>query len=232
MTALDQKTSAIEKIRKLMEFSIENGATEGEIENALKLAQRLMMKHSLEQGDIGMTSLDVAETDVTSTWKDGMEAKSFEWHLLGVIAEPHNCRVIRTGNGSSHYYRILGFQADREAVFMAFQSVLSQVRNLTKTRYKESDRSLSLFKFTTSYHIGFMQGLKSKLNADREEYLKLEDKDAWGLIIVKKDALIEEYIKENMNIRVSNAKGIKIDGGAFNQGKADGSQNSSTKQLH
>lgn len=228
-----KKSAVIEKVRKLMEFSLENGATEGEIENALKLAQRLMIKHNLEQGDIGMTELDIAETTVQSTWKDGMEAKSFEQHLLGILASPYGCRVIRTclPNGTS-YFRILGFQQDREAVFASFNSVLVQVRNLTKTRYKESDRALSLFKFTTSYQIGFMQGLKSKLAADKEEYLKLEDKAAWGLIVVKKDALIDNYIKENLNVRTSNSRGSSIDPSTYNKGKQDGSQSSGTLQLH
>lgn len=232
MKSQEQKSAAIEKVRKLMEFSTENGATEGEIENALKLAQRLMMKFSLEQGDIGMTELDVAETEVTSTWKDGMEAKSFEQHLLGVLASPNNCTIIKTTSGKIHYYRIIGFQQDREAVFMAYNSVLVQIRNLVKTRYKESDKSLSLFRFTTSYQMGFLQGLKAKLKSDREEYLKLEDKAAYGLIIVKKDALVSNYIKDNMNVRTSNSKGITVDGATYQKGKADGSQNSGTLQLH
>lgn len=233
MVSKQDKAAAIEKVRKLMEFNSENGASENEIENAMKLAQRLMLKFSIEEGDIGMTELDVEVTEIQSTWKDGMEAKSFEGHLLNILGRVNNCRVIISGTTSKYYYRIVGFQQDREATFMMYNSILTQVRNLVKTRYKESNKSVTLFKFTTSYQMGFMMGLKQKLEEDKVEFLKFENKDAYGLIVVKKDDLIAGYIKAEIGrLKSSKSKPIGINNGAYEKGKEDGSQRNGTNQLH
>jgi hypothetical protein len=227
----DVELSAIEKIRKLMEFSVENGATEAEVENATKLAQRLMLKHNLDKADIEITVDDVSELDIPCTWKKGTESKLFLYDLLNVIADSLNCRVIRmNANRPSAAYRIVGLTEDREMTKLIFHSVLPQVRNLTKTRFKESDRTLTIVKFTISYQAGFIAGLALKLKADKDEYIKLENSEAFGLMIVKKEALIADWIANKMSIKTSH-RTQKADPDAFAKGKADGSAKNINAEL-
>ena len=228
----DVELSAIEKIRKLMEFSVENGATESEVENAIKLAQRLMLKHNLDKADIEITVEDVSELDIPCTWKKGTESKLFLHDLLRVIADSLNCRVIRmNANTPSAAYRIVGLTEDREMANQIFHSVLPQVRNLTKARYKESDKTLSIVKFTISYQTGFVAGLGLKLKADKEEYIKLESSEAVGLMIVKKEALIADWIANKMSTKAKSRKQINLDADAFSKGKADGSNKNINAEL-
>lgn len=229
----EKELTAIDKIRKLMEFSVENGATEAEVENAMQLAQRLMMKHNLEQKDIEINGDDINVTIVNSTWKDGMEARSYEWSVLQVLSKVYNCQTLRTRNKATNIdcFKVIGQPEDRELVVTIFGSVLPQIRTITKKRFKESDKALSLFKFTTSYQTGFLDGLETKLSADRETYFSQEDKESWGLMIVKKDALVEDWIQEFIKPKTVSTKAIELDPEVYNKGVEDGSEKSLNQQL-
>jgi hypothetical protein len=116
-------------------------------------------------------------------------------------------------------------------VVSIFESILAQVRSITKRRFKESDKSISQFKFTTSYQTGFLVGLREKLSADRETYLKTSDKKQFELIVVQKDTLVTEWVAANMRIKTGKVKGVALDKGAFEKGKEDGSEKSLNQQL-
>lgn len=244
----EKEVSAIDKIRKLMEFSLENGATESEVENAMKLAQRLMLKYSLEKGDLEVTSNDVNITTIPDTWKKGTESKLFQHDLLRAIALGFSCRVLRSSDKGSPVYKLVGLTDDRNIVEETFYRVLPQVRVMTKARYKESDKSLSAVKFTISYQSGFIMGLVDKMLADRQEFLRLDfkkDKDEkvadfgqrkkdvenMSLIITKKDSLVADFIKSTMSVKSSSPKQANFDKGAFSKGKEDGSQKTLKNQL-
>lgn len=226
----DVEISAIEKVRKLMEFKAENGASESEIENAMKLAQRLMLKHNLELGDIELTTTDISETSIPCTWKKGTESKLFLYDLLSVVAEAFSCKVIRAGDTVNRIHKIVGLQEDREMTEATFHKILPQVRHLTKARYKESDKKLSAVKFTISYQAGFISGLAIKLAEDKASLIKSEGGEKFELIIVSKDALINNWLEENMRIKES-TRAIPIDKDAFEKGKADGADKGLSEKL-
>ena len=227
------------KIRKLLALANDKNASEGEIENALMFAQKLKIKHAIEDSAIQMSPLDVEETSVDCDWKKGTESKTWTWQLLDIIAGSHNCRVVRSHGWNAEtqkptvFYRIIGFLGDREMVIELFSTVVPMIRNLTQIRYKESNKSISKVKFTISYQAGFMVGLNNKLKADFKETLKLEaDNNKYQLIVVKKDALISNYIKENMKVKNTSRAKTNHDVNAFLKGRADGSQSTTVKQLN
>lgn len=236
-----EELSAIEKIRKLMEFSTENGATESEVENAMKAAQRLMMKFNLEQDDVKSEKGEINFTIIESTWKDGMEAKSFEIRLLNIISRTNSCKAIiynrhlKVAPWKEEYYKVCGETVDREVVVMTFQSILAQIRAITKRRYKESDKSLSQFRFTTSYQSGFLVGLNQKLQSDKESFLNMSmeasEKASYELMIVSKDTLVQEFLDLNTNLKTVKNKQSLLDKRAYTQGIEDGSEKGLNKQL-
>lgn len=228
--------SAIEKIRKLLEFSVENGATEGEVENAIKLAQRLMMKHNLEQKDIEITSKDINVTVVPSTWTGRtimVETRAFENRLLTLFGKMYSCMIIikRSPITKTDSYEVVGLPEDRKIVVDLYNSILPQVRTLSRKRYKESDKSLSEFKFTTSYQSGFVEGMREKMTADRATFGKASERKDFELIVVKKETLVTEWVANNMNIKKGKSKPVEIDPATFEKGKEDGSEKGLNKQL-
>lgn len=241
----EKQLEAIEKIRKLLEFTSENGATESEIENAMKLAQRLMIKYNLEQGDIEIGFDDINVTLVKSTWEGkwiNLEIRAYEWSLLQMLSRIYNCQTLRTRQFADYelwvkgikyidYFKVIGLQEDREMVVKTFESILPQIRNLMLIRYKQSDKSISQFKFNSSYQIGFMEGLENRLVSDREVFFTEEEKASWGLIVVKKDTLIENWIQEQIKPKEVTTKGVEIEQEAYQQGLEDGLQNNLNRQL-
>lgn len=226
----DAELSAIDKVRKLMEFSTENGATESEVENALKLAQKLMLKHNLEMGDIKSTVNDIDVTIIPCTWKKGTESKLFLHDLLSAVAEAFACKVIRSGSSIQRLYKIVGLKEDREMTESTFNKILPQVRHLTKVRFKESDKSLSAVRFTISYQAGFISGLTEKLATDKAQLMKSKDGKQFELIVVTKEGLIADYIADKMKIKESERK-FKINRSAFQKGKEDGSDKGLNEKL-
>jgi hypothetical protein len=195
-----------------------------------------MMKYNLEQGDIEIGFNDVNVTIVESTWFGkivNLEIRSYEWSLLVALSKIYGCETLRSRNKvtNTDFFKIIGLQEDREVVRNIFESILPQIRNLMGKRYKESDKTLSQFKFNSSYQTGFLDGLKNKLSIDREKFFTDEEKESWGLIIVKKDALIEEWIEENVKPTLSKTKSIELDPDTYTQGYQDGSEESLNKQL-
>lgn len=237
----EKDLTVIEKVRKLLEFSIENGATESEVENAIKLAQRLMMKHNLEERDIKDEKGQINFSIIESTWKDGMEAKSFEIRLLNIICRINSCQAIIFERDIvkkpwvEEYYKVCGETVDREVVIMTYLSILPQIRSITKKRYKESDKSLSQFRFTTSYQSGFLVGLSQKLDSDKESFLNMSlqqtKRDSYELIVVKKNALVQEYLDLNMKLKTVKSRGSILDKKAYSQGIEDGSEKGLNQQL-
>lgn len=123
----------------------------------------------------------------------------------------------------------------REVVVMTYLSILSQIRTITKKRYKESDKSLSQFRFTTSYQSGFLVGLSQKLDSDKESFLNMSlqksERESYELTIVNKTTLVKEYLNLNMNLKTVKSKNSELDKKAFSQGIEDGSEKGLNQQL-
>jgi hypothetical protein len=241
----EKQLEAIDKIRKLLEFTSENGATESEIENAMKLAQRLMIKYNLEQGDIEIGFNDINVTKIKSTWEGkwvNLETRAYEWELLQMLSRIYNCQTLRTREITEYelwikgikyidYFKVVGLPEDREMVVKIFQSILPQIRELMLVRYKQSDKSISQFKFNSSYQIGFCEGLEDKLNSDKVQFFTEEEKASWGLIVVKKDTLIENWIQEQIKPRDVKTRQVSLDEEAYQIGLEDGSEKNLNKQI-
>lgn len=241
----EKQLEAIDKVRKLQEFTLENGATESEIENAMKLAQRLMIKHNLEQGDIEIGFNDINVTKIKSTWEGkwiNLEIRAYEWQLLQMLSRIYNCQTLRTREITEYElwikgikyidsFKVVGLPEDREMVVQIFENILPQIRELMLVRYKQSDKSISQFKFNSSYQIGFCEGLESRLQSDKEMFFTEEEKKSWGLIVVKKDTLIENYIKEEIKPKEVKTKQVLLDEEAYQQGLEDGSEKNLNKQI-
>jgi len=198
---MDATSKILDQIRKLLNVTSENGATKGEIENALVLAQRLMQKHNIDQSELFISINDIDQTLIENKFKHG-EAKFWIWDLLCIIGKGYNCTVLRKGYTDNYFWKIVGFDDDRKMVVNLYESILPLIRNLVKQRF-EYQRAVQLAGhgkltskgiFTRSYIEGFLVGLNLRLQNDKEEYLKFEDKTKYELIVIKKDDLILDWI--------------------------------------
>lgn len=233
---MEESVKILEKIRNLLAKTVDNGATESEMEEALKIAQRLMIKYNIDQSDIIMSVNDISETLIKNAFKHG-EAKFWIWELLRIIGDGYNCTILRKGYTNNYFWKIVGFDQDRKMVVNMYETCLPIIRNLIKKRYEESGKYTSKGIFTRSYIDGFLQGLNMKLQRDKEEYLKFEDKSKYDLIVIKKDDLINDWIDRSQNGKPlkqasSNPREREVDENALYKGFQDGREENLNQKLH
>lgn len=251
-----KKEKALDKIRKLLALVEDKGASQAEAENALRNAQRLMIKYGIEDYEIELSMNDIGQDFVGDCYRTG-ERRWYAWDLLYTIAEPYRVRILRNRywdkekNKKASQYRVIGDSVSRKIVIETFDKLLPFVRSLSKIRYKEymqglhqnhSDFELKrLFgahviersKFLRDYMEGYMEGLSLKLKKDIQETLSPEDSEKWGLILVKKDDLIQSWIDtEIKGIKNVSSRQIYVNGDVLEIGKKDGSEQNATERLH
>jgi len=100
---------------------------------------------------------------VNGTWKDGIEAKSFEGNVLNILKEKFNCKVVQVKNSTINDFEVTGTREDIDLLSAAFNELVRGIRVATKEAYKASDKTLSQFKFTTNYHIELLKTLDLNL---------------------------------------------------------------------
>lgn len=133
-----KKEKALDKIRKLLALVEDKGASQAEAENALRNAQRLMIKYGIEDSEIELSMNDIGQDFVGDCYRTG-ERRWYAWDLLYTIAEPYKVRIIRNRywdkekNKKASQYRVIGDSVSRKIVIETFEKLLPFVRSLSIT---------------------------------------------------------------------------------------------------
>ncbi len=234
---METSSKILDQVRKLLNVTAENGASKGEIENALVLAQRMMQKYNIDQSELFMSVNDIDQTLIENKFKHG-EAKFWIWDLLCIVGKGYNCTVLRKGYTDHYFWKIVGFEQDRKMVVNLYETILPLIRNLVKQRFEANKEYNNTSKgiFTRSYIEGFLKGLNYRLQNDKEIYLKLEDKTKYELIVIKKDDLINDWIDRErkgkpLKSASSSPRKREEDENAFSFGYQDGVTENLNKEL-
>lgn len=243
------KEKALERVRKLIALSEDTAASQGEIENALKFAQKLMAEYEIEFADI-----DLAPEDITEIEQDffpaNNERKYWLQDLLNVITESQNCSIVlfkkRGSNGKEiEYFRIFGTKNEVKISQEMYLKMIPIIRNLVSAAYKKrcnEDLAYQMKmklpldvqnkgKFFNDYIDGFLKGLRLKCIVNKKEIIKTDESGKYGLIVVKKEELTEKYINSNYSIKTgrANKKRNEVDMDTFIKGFKDGKTEHSNK---
>lgn len=190
----------LNKIRKLLAVTVENGATVGEVENAAQMAQILMAKHQIAQGDLIVSKDDITEYAFDDL-RVSYEYQNYIWDLLGVIGCGYSCRVTRfkkyhpVKERMVYVFNIIGFPEDVEVVKSMTETLVPIIRTIGRDKTNKF-KPVNKNKFYNSYLNGFLIGLKSKLELSKKEKLTLTDAEhqTYAMIAVKKTDLIQEHM--------------------------------------
>lgn len=230
-------TKVLDKIRALFAKTTENGASESEMEQALIAARKLMAKYSIDESEVVMSKDDISEELIEES-NVGEEHKMWQWDLLDVIGKGYNCKVTRKG-GAKYFWRVTGFTEDKMIVKAIFEAIVPQVRALYKRRYKDykstTENPVSYGVFVRNYIVGFTSGLQSKLEKSKKDIFQLPEESAqYQLIVVKKDALVDEYLADKFKTMNAAKTNFNKDINSKVQmiGYNDGAVAEDKKQLH
>lgn len=198
---------ALEKVKKLLNMTKENGASEGEVVNAVKLAQTLMAKFHIEEKALVDESEEVSDIKVSQSTK----TPSSNLCTLAVILAKHfRCMVYR----SRFSLHILGTPVDAEIFKNTLEFAYQQFIKLSG-KFIESfpDRS-SKTRAKNSYLLGFSRGILAALEENEAQY---------ALVLVVPGA-VTKYAEEELHLSRGSKSSKQFDdsGNAFAQGYQDG----------
>lgn len=193
----------IEKVQKLLQTTVDNGASAEESQSAIAMAQRLMAKHNIEARDV---ELAANHGDVSPIEVDAATGKTLNWWekvLAVVIADNFRCKTYINGGGSKRAIVFLGEPNDVTIAKSVFGFALSQLEHYAK-QYRRKRRAA--FKkergnsngfdgiaIRNDYMTGYIEGLKAKL---REQ---LDENEEYALIIQTPNSVVKAFSEMSLS---------------------------------
>ena len=156
----EKRSEIVEKIKKLLAHSVENGATEAEaVAFALK-AQRLIAENDIEQWELG----DEQRREVIEDESNVNLPRSWSRWLATVVAENFRCKLflqpVEQGNRVKHHAVFVGYVQDAQAariVFERLRRVAERAGNASRKKYCGASWAYN------SITLGFVEGVKGEL---------------------------------------------------------------------
>ncbi len=123
MSDQSKENRIIEKVKKLFALAACDGATGAESENAMRMANSLLAKYSLE-----MSQLTGTDESVFCTWGEYNLRTPGTKSIIGSIGRLYNCRVIFDMNWTPAKTLIIGSGANRMTAVIVIDQLLDQVK--------------------------------------------------------------------------------------------------------
>jgi len=250
----------LETVRKLLVKANDPACTQAEMETFLAAANRLQLKYNIESSDVELHISDYGLERLEAN-RGKKESRFYESRLLRMIARHNGCKMLYSSYRKKIYgYTVIGEHDNRNLTIETFKICIEKFRSYAWPRYKEYQKEgrdrfrielgnprlgaydlchMGLMDtpevFVESYLNGTIQGLREKLNAEKQEELSQpESKEKWGLIVVANNALVDEYTaKAFPNLgSISTSENTKMADAGYSQGVKDGNSNHGQRQLN
>lgn len=172
----------LEKVKKLLALANDRGATEGESQTALLMAQKIMAENNL-------TIKDVEANDKPREVIFEQTAKTSRlpwWHksLANILSNNFKCECVTTrhhGVGGYSYVRFIGHPEDAEICKTVYQFAVGKISHLSdkySTSYKKyQNPNANKAGIKNDYIRGYLNGVKSK-------FAEQVSRNNWGLVVV------------------------------------------------
>ena len=214
----------VERIKKLLRLAGDDGAAEGEIENAMRFAKKLMAEHNLEEHAI---VLEEDVDDVAARIVDQMiysvanAVPRWKRDLAQIAAKVCGCRIywntqfdIGAASGGRKCIHLYGMEEDCAVATALFRELCVTLQTLARVRCGKG---------WTASHGSYAIGVISKLQSRAWEQIPAEENPTCTAIVLKKDAALDQF-RDNIGIKTVAARRRTIaDGDAYARGREDGS---------
>lgn len=215
--------SILSKIQQLLAIASEgSGASENEAFLAAQQAQRLMIKHAIDEAEVlASRGHQVDEKPIVyEFYLQGASATFLEkYHLLVMIAEVNRCHAFFFSKTSRYYTRtgkiakrqgsltgkvqLVGYKSDVESVELLFNVMQLQAMNEIQKEYDRLFRDYGTG--WASYRRGFYQGYTVRLGERLREANRqiLEDVGSGKeLVLVSRQEKVDQFV-DDMNIKTA-----------------------------
>lgn len=176
----------IEKIKKLFALAANSSAEGNEAENALRMANKLLEKHSIDK-------LNLADKDEVSCTFVTAQKKKWVSLVFHSISKLYNCRMFIDHTWDKPKYAIIGTEANRITCVIVIEQLLDQIRKASKGQNVSFRNGAAISLRETAYRIF------QERRAETEEILP-----GTGLVpldlMESLKAKNEEWLAKNVNL--------------------------------
>jgi len=209
---MERNESIIKKIKGLLAIA-DDSKNDEESQSAFVLAQKLMMKHDIQQSEVDTSDdrQEITEGQAT-TYK-----KLFWWErrLARIISENFKVRYYYNNKilyGESHTKRSItffGFKSDvllsKEMYILAYDAIKKYceryVEEYYTNNYYEERSKAKTTEIKNSYMSGFLYGLEEKFNQQVEQM-----KQEYGLMVITPHEVSKAYEEMGISSTMKPAK--------------------------
>ncbi|MCD6337136.1 MAG: DUF2786 domain-containing protein [Candidatus Marinimicrobia bacterium] len=202
----NKEEKMIAKIRNLFALAANDGATGSESETALRMANALLAKHSIEKFRLH------EEDEVFASFMDYPIAQDWVKKVISHITRFYNCRVIFDYNWTPAKSMIIGTSANRITAIIVIDQLISQIK-------KEKGN----IAFKNGAAFGLYEKCKEILDGRENKHEEVIPGTGLTIIDVEEQQKInvDDFIKANYNNLSSGRRGGKAmsaEGRAYGQG--------------
>lgn len=203
------REEAVDKIRKMMNLANDGSASEGEVENAVRFARRLMDQFNVTDSECNrpVESTDIGDHEAVTR----ITFDQWEKSLAMVIKEVCDVGVYYAPGTNKNALHFVGTERDVAIGKELFTTLMITVKSMARLKqgpgWTVSHRS---------YCLGFVDSLVDKA---RDE--KRKSSAEAGAIVLCKGAMIRKWMDENLRLQPE-APTSNVDQHAYQRGRADG----------
>jgi len=227
-----QHEEVVRKLQKIMAMADKsNGASEGEIENAMRIARKMMDKYGVSEAEIA--SYRNKESAPAFSAEDCHEfryVKSYEPNLsafLWAACTLCDCEFYLMKFSGKRTVRFYGVKSDAATAAALCEILWKSAKRIARKEYGyRGGKDLDAFL------VGFGERLYSRAK-EIVNGVKKEDPKGTGLIVLSKSSAISSYRETKLSLRKSKARSRNLDAGAYGDGNEAGASVSlKTNVIH
>jgi hypothetical protein len=190
----NQRDGLIEKVKALLNKTVEAGCTEEEALAALDKANALMDAYEVTAADLQLTKEETAI--LRSEPPDSLDPHNIKWHLMGAVADFCNCKVWHKRRRDTKVVEFCGLQSDARLATWLLETLAAFVqaelaRHLMDTLPPGGERRRVI--------TGFVQGccdrISDRLKALCAQSAAAATSNGRELVLVK-NAAVDSKMKE------------------------------------
>ncbi len=218
--------NVLNKIKKLLTMA-SRSENEGESQNAMLMAQKLMAKHGIEQSEAERFNKKPVKEVLDLSVEKQTRLIWWKKHLSSIVSNNFRCKVYLDRN---RYYdeandrvrnevllRFIGLKEDIQIAQSVYAYAVEEIQYSADRYIKIMRKKLRCTPkgLRNDYLRGFITGLNQK-------FIDQVAENNWQLIVVPDDAVIERveslYLRKSAQPRIGTAQSS----GAYDQGQNDG----------
>ena len=204
-------TNIVLRIKKLLALS--ESSNEHEAKLSMLKAQELLVKHKISLKEVEKhKDVNVIEGKTKITFRQG----KWKGQLADIIAENFGCYHFYRTN-KTHTIIFMGKDEDVTVCIIVLEYAIDCINSVVrKLRYEYSKEGYSTKGLENDYALGFIEGLSNTFEKQKEA------NQEWGLVLVKDEAVIDEYKSKKFKGSINTDAKFQGFGDVYYQGVEDG----------